>query len=241
MKFRISILAAVLAALPCAASAQTAVPESVLTVDGDGLVSRSADEARVSMEIVTNDDAATHSGGKNTAVYDALMARLATLGIPPGDVHTTAYNVTFVPYPPKDLPPEQRQPRYGYVTSRSLSVEVTPLENAGKVVDAATASGVTQIGDVSFELKDRRGAYLAALAAAMNDARESAAAIAAAGGFHIIRIRSVTAASAQPIAPYPMAMKRAAFAPGAAEPPTDITPNGPIEVTAHVSVTYDIH
>ena len=228
-----------LGSTPLGAAAEPASPtQPALTVAGDGTVSRSPDEARIAVEIVTNDGAASRSGSENTAIYNGFVARVGTLGIAATDVRTTSYNVAFVPYPPKDLPAEQRQPRYGYITSRSLSVLVTPLENAGKVVDAATAAGVTQIGDVGFELKDRHAAFLAALAAAMRDARATAAALAAAGDFRIARIRNVASTDERPLQPYPAVMRAAALAPAGA--PTEIVPGGPIDVTAHVTVTYDI-
>ncbi len=239
MRYLSQILAIALAALPLAAGAQNAPEQPMLTVGGEGVVSRSPDRARIAIDIVTNDDAATRSGGKNTATYNAFVARVATLGVPAGDVRTTSYNVTFVPYPPKDLPADQRQPRYGYITTRSVSVLVSPIDSVGKIVDAATASGVTQIGGVSFELKDRASAYLAALAAAMNDAKTAANAVAAAGGFHIVRIHSVW--SGYEPAPAPIApMMRRMSAAVAAEPPTEIAPSGPIDVNAHVTITYDI-
>ncbi len=241
MKLQAQIFAAVLAALPLAASAQPVTPtEAQLTVVGDGVASRSPDRARVFMDIVTNDDAAARSGGQNTTIYNAFLARATSLGIPAADVKTTSYNVSFVPSPPKNLPPAERQPRYGYITTRSLSVNVTPLENVGKVIDAATAAGVTNIGDVSFDLKDRHGAYLAALAAAMKDAKSTATALAEAGGLQILHIRSVTAGSEQQYVPTPVMMKARVMTESAPEPPTEIAPSGPIDVSAHVTVTYAI-
>jgi uncharacterized protein YggE len=210
-----------------------------LTVEGNGTIGRSPARARINVDIVTSDDAATRSGGKNTTIYNALLARVATLGLTPGDVKTTSYNVSFVPYPPKDLPPEQRQPRYGYITSRSLSLSVAPLENVGKVVDAATAAGATTIGDVSFDLKDRRSAYLAALGAAMDDAKTTASAAATAGNFHILRIAKVNV-DTEDRQPGPLLIAYRAVAMTAAEPPTQIAPSGPVDVNAHVTIVYDI-
>jgi uncharacterized protein YggE len=117
-------LAAILCAAPTVANAEVTASPAQLTVEGNGRIGRSPDRAAVNLDIVTSDDAATRSGGKNTTIYNALLARVTALGLVPGDVKTTSYNVSFVPYPPKDLPPEQRQPRYGYVTSRSLSLNV---------------------------------------------------------------------------------------------------------------------
>ncbi|MFY9779220.1 MAG: SIMPL domain-containing protein [Candidatus Baltobacteraceae bacterium] len=246
MKLSVAALALALAALPAAALAQAAqaypphAEEPTLSVGGLGVIDRSPDEATVTVQIVTDDDNAANSAGKNNAIYNALKAKALGLGLSADAVRTTYYNVAFIPYPPKNLPPEQRQPRYGYVTTRSLTLAVTPIENAGKVVDAATAAGATSIGGVSFGLKDRRGAYLAALAAAMNDAKAQASAIAAAGGFSIVRIHSVNAGQyAAPLAVGATALMRAA-APAPTQPPTEIEPGGPIEITARLSVVYDI-
>ncbi len=241
MRLKSTLLALALAALPLAARAQTAAPvaESVLTVEGDGVNSRSPERARVSLDIVTTDDVAARSGAKNTVTYNAFVARVATLGVTGSDVRTTSYNVAFVPHPPRDIPADQRQARYGYITTRNLSVLVTPLENVGKVVDAATASGVTEIGGVGFELKDRHAAYVTALAAAMVDAKATATAVASAGGFHIGRVRSVDVNAETPGGPLPLALRRGSPA-ASAEAPTEIAPNGPIDVAAHVRVTYEI-
>ncbi len=228
-------------------SAQTTGPaanelrEAGLIVDGSGTIERAPDEARVSVTILNNADVAAQSAGNNTTTYNTLLASLAKLGIARDAVRTTFYNVQFVPRPPAGLPPEQRQPRYGYITTRNLSITVTPLENVGKVIDAATAAGVDQVGDVSFDLRDRQGAYTAALVAAMNDAKRTASTLAAAAGLHLVRIRTISAGSqAAPIRPMPFDIAMRSAVAAAPAPPTDIQPNGPISVTAQVRVTYEI-
>ena len=150
------------------------------------------------------------------------------------------FNVDYIPPPPKNLPPAERQPRYGYITTRSLSVDVTPIENAGKIVDAATSAGVTSVGSVTFDLKDRKAAYQEALVAALKDAQASAAALAKGGELRLVRIvRVSTAGPQQPIRPFAAEGFSARMA-AAPAPPTDIAPNGPIDVSAHVDVTYEI-
>lgn len=242
MRFVKLALAIVLGALPVRAFAQTPAPftEPALQVPGTGTVERSADQGRVNVTIVTNDDNAARSAGKNTDIYNALKTRVATLGVRGDGVRTTFYNVNFVPPAPKNLPPEQRAQRYGYVTTRNLGIVVTPLENVGKVVDAATASGATDIGNVSFELKDPHAAYVAALGAAMADAKRTAATLESAGGFRIVRIRRIEVGNDFQPRPFENQLLRAAPAAAAAPPPTEIGPNGPIVTTARVTVTYDI-
>ena len=234
------VVAAAAGAAPVPGDAPYVAPPR-MTVSGDGLIERSPDLARVDVQIVTNDDVASRSSGKNADAYAAFKARLAPIGLAPDAIRTTYFNVEYVPYPPKGLPPEQRQPRYGYVTTRSLSIAVSPIENAGKVVDAATAAGLTQAGNLRFELKDRKAAYREALAAAMRDARANANALAAGGGFTIVRIASVSTNGFVPT-PRPIAMMRAAasLAQAPPAPTTDLESAGPIDVTAHVDVSYEI-
>jgi hypothetical protein len=244
MKFAKMLLpAAALLLAPAVASAQSIAimgPQPpTLSVSGDGLIQRSPDIARVTVQIVTNDDDATVSAGKNTTIYNALKAKLAPLNLAADALTTTYFNVNFIPHPPKGLPPEQLQPRYGYVTTRSVTIAVAPIENAGKVVDAATAAGVTETGNVSFDLKDRKAAFREALTAAMEDAKRNAAALAAGGGFTLVKFRSISANSTN-IQPYEAPVAMRAMAVAAPQPPTELGSGGPISITAHVSVTYEI-
>jgi hypothetical protein len=216
--------------------------ESTLTVTGEGRVSKAPDEAKISIQIITDDTSATRSVSKNNDIRKALQSRLNFLDCTRYDVfRETRYSVEYIPYPAKNTPAEQRLSRYGYVTTRSLVVTVIPIDLVGRTIDAATAAGVTDIGDVSFDIKDRRAAYLQALNTAMNDAKQQADALASAGAFHVTRIRTATTGyNASPVAgpmPEMMQMRRAANAPPT---PTEILPGGPIDVNARVTVTYTI-
>jgi uncharacterized protein YggE len=224
---------------PAAAEAQQAPPApATITVSGDATVERSPDQATLSVTIVTSDNNATVSAGKNTTIYDTLKAKAEALGVSGDALRTSYYNVTFVPGPPKNAPPEQLlPPRTGYVTTRSLALTIAPIDSVGKLIDAANASGVTEVGNVGYELKDRHGAYLAALAAAMSDARQTAEAVAAAGNFKLGGYDRISVgAQSQPVTAAPMMMMRASAE--AAPPPTDLGPAGPVQIRAHVTVSY---
>ena len=235
----IALAAALFAGSPAAAQpvAKPATIDATLNVQGDGVVESAADIAHLSIQIVTNDDSATQSTSKNNDIYNKLQTALAPLGVNGDALRTTSFNVVFVPHPPAGLPPAQQQPRYGYVTTRSLLVTISNVQNVGKTIDAATAAGVTTVGGVSFDLKDRKATYRAALGVAMLDAKQTAQAVATAGGFALVRIRSVTVGY-QYVPLMQMASVRAAGAPPPT--PTDIQPSGPISVSAHVDVTYTI-
>jgi len=244
MKLATSVLAFALAAAPAAVLAQgapsAAASDSTLVVSGDATVQHDADLARVSAEIVTNDDNASHSAAKNATIYEALVARLARLGIAKAAIRTTSLNVRFFARPERPLSPGEPRQRYGFVTARSLSIAVTPIEGAGKIVDASLAAGVTQVGDVSFDLKDRKAAYREALAAAFADARANATALVAKSEVRLVRIRDIAAGSYAFGPPRPFAGGAMRMSAVAALPPTEIEPGGPIDVSAHVTVTYVI-
>jgi uncharacterized protein YggE len=244
MKLAYMVLPAVaLLLVPAAVSAQSigllGPQPATLSVSGDGLIQRSPDIARVSVQIVTSDDDATVSAGKNTAIYNALKAKLAPLDLASDALTTTYFNVNFIPHPPKGLPPEQLQPRYGYVTTRAVTITVAPLENAGKAVDAANAAGATETANVSFDLKDRKAAYREALTAAMEDAKRNAAALSTGGGFTLVKFRNISANSGG-VQPYQAPVMRAMSVAAAPQPPTELGNGAPISISAHVSVTYEI-
>ena len=241
MKIATLALAAVCAFLPLGAGAQTlpppgVTPESTLSVAGDATVDRDPDVARIGAQIVTNDDVAARSAGANATIFNALKAKLAALGVANDAIRTNYFNVNFVQRPNRPHPADYPQ-RYGYVTSRSLSIAVAPIDIAGKIVDASLAAGVTQVGGVTFELKDRKSVYREALARAFADARANAAALVANSDVRLVRIREINAGDySGPPRPYPIQMRSAAMA--VAQPPTEIEPGGPISVSAHVSVVY---
>jgi hypothetical protein len=243
MKYAIAALALALGTISSAAAqtpAQPAPHEAVLTVGGDGTIERAPDLARLTVQIITNDDNPTVSSSQNNDRFNVLKAKLAGVGITGEEVRTYGYDVSFIPHPPKNLPPDQRQPRYGYITTRTVQITIAPIENAGKAIDAATAAGVTNVGGLSYELKDQASAYQAALAAAMADAKRIAQTLSAAGGFALgalTRVSSVQDSGVRPLGGQPMF--RVAAAPMASTP-TDLGSSGPISVTAHVTVSYEI-
>ena len=224
-------------ALP--AGAQTTRPQvqaATLTVNGTGTLERAPDRAFLTVTIVTNDELAQRATSANNSAYNALVAKLAALGVSGAAVKTTAYNVSFNQRPPQPNP--QFQQRYGYVVSRSVTVTTDRTDQVGALIDAATAAGVTDVGSVSFGLRDGRAAYRAALAAAMGDAEAQAHALADAAHVRLIRIGAVSAGGSLPV-PRPVPYQRMAAAAPSTPVPTEVPPSD-LTVTASVGVTYEI-
>ncbi|MBV8367391.1 MAG: SIMPL domain-containing protein [Candidatus Eremiobacteraeota bacterium] len=230
-----ALLTLLAAAAP--ATAQTPVaPRQIpaqITVSGEGSVDRVPDQATVSFAIVTNDDVAARATSANNTAYNALVARLRGLGIDAAAIKTTSYDLSYNQRPPQPNP--QFQQRYGYVVSRGVSVTTNRTDQAGAIVDAGVAAGVSNVNGVAFGLRDSRGAYRAALAAAFADAEAQAQALAAAAHLRIVRVFSIgdgSYAVPRPFGPMTAASARAGV-------PTEIQPSDQT-TTATVSVTFQV-
>ena len=239
---RISVAAALLSVLATAAPAAAQTPSpprqfpAQITVTGQGSVDRTPDQATVSFSIVTNDDVAARATSANNTAYNALVARLRALGIDAAAIKTSSYYLTYNQRPPQPNP--QFQPRYGYVVTRGVTVTSNRTDQAGAIVDAGVAAGVSNVNGVSFGLRDSRGAYRAALAAAVADAEAQAQALAAAARVRIVRVVSISAGSFSVPRPYAIMARMAAPVPPAPVP-TDIQASDQT-ITATVSLTYEV-
>jgi len=98
---------------------------------------------------------------------------------------------------------------------------------------------VTSVGGVSYDLKDQASAYQAALVAAMADAKRTAQTLAGAGGFTLGPLLAVGTAQGEGIV-RPLGAQPMFRAMAAAPTPTDLGSSGPIKVSAHVTLSYEI-
>jgi uncharacterized protein len=236
MRTIVAGLTALLLAVPLPAAAQPRAPlpppAPTVSVNGEGVVTRTPDRATVTLQIVTNNDAATAATSQNNTIYGTLRSRLGAIGIVESAIHTNSFGMTFVPKPVNST--DYHPPRTGYVVTRSLGITVDNLDVVGRTIDAAVAAGITDLGGVSYGLRDQRAAYSIALAAAVKDAEAQASAIAEAAHMHLGALRNVNAGGF--VAPLPGPVFRAA-AQAAAPLPTEIQPSN-ITVRATVSATY---
>ena len=235
MKLRVF---AALAALTLAATA-TATPASAqsgrhltptLTVTGEAGITRAPDRATVAFRIETTDDQAAAATSANAAIAAAVHAKLVPLGIPASAISTADYGLSYTPHPAKPDPSSTQ--RYGYTVQQTINVIVDRIEQAGAVVDAGVAAGVTGVDGVSFSLRDGRAAQRTAQAAALADAVAQARALAAAAKVRLVRILAISPSGGGIQPPTPRLMMAAAV-------PTAIEP-GDLTVRASVTVSYEI-
>ncbi len=201
-------------------------------------MSRTPDTASLTVGVQSNEPTAAAAQQKNNTVFAAIKAALARIGIPAQNVRSERYDLRYTP-PPQAVPGERatdsiaRNPgmQYGYFVTRSINVVNLDPSRVGEAVDAATSGGATELCGIAFAVRDQRGAYGQALAAAVADTLAQAQTLAGAGHVQLGRIVRIEAGGGG--GPGPIAFRMAA--PMA----TTIAPSD-VDVSASVTVTYAI-
>lgn len=224
------LLAGCSSAVPVSnASAADTDPANTISVGASGQVTAAPDLAIVAVAVERTADTAEEAREGAATDANRMRAALRDAGVPDDAVTTSGYSLS-VQY---DYSKETREV-VGYQAVHRYRIEVTP-ERAGEVIDLAVGNGATAVHGVQFSLSEERQQELRAdaLAAAMENARSDADAIADAAGISVVGVSSVSTSNAPVYTPY-VAEARADSAGGA---PTQIEA-GDVTVSATVQVVY---
>lgn len=243
-----TIAACALVAFVEAAAAQTTAPMPMstnmmhmmsmhmpqqITVVATGTVTYVPDIVRVNVGIRAESPSAASAIdtiNKNSA---QVISAVKALGINAGSIKTVGYNLSYrEPAPPvaQTAVSASAATAGQYVASEMLEV-TSPVSLAGKVLDAAIGAGANESFGLNYQSSNADSLYRKALANAVQSARQSADAIAAAAHLTITGIQSITNASEAQGGIAPM---QAAFRSSASLLP------GTDAVTATVSVVYQV-
>lgn len=205
---------------------------AVISVSGRGTTNAVPDMATVNLGIVTTGKTAQLAQAENARIASDVVAALGKLGIFSKDIQTY-YSMSPV-YEKGDY-----RKVSGYRANNTVTVTVNDVENTGKVIDAALASGANDVNGLCFGLKDAKSVHNSALQMAVQDARSKADAIAGALGVKIIGIQCVKEGGGN-FARYEMAgarmLKLDAAAPNVETPVS----TGTVEVEANVNIDFQI-
>jgi uncharacterized protein YggE len=224
------IVAAVLASRPLAAApVPSPLPgfagaegRQTIAVIGHGTVEAAPDRAVVTLGVQETRPTAQESQERVNAAMTQVLARLTGLAIPRDRIRTIEINL---------LPQHRNDGSIsGYQAVQRISVTVDDLTLVGRVFDAAVAAGANLLDGVSFTLRDPSAYRSRALAMAVQDARNTANALAGAAGVSISRVLRIEEAGAQ--LPQPRSIAFAAPA-----TPTPVLP-GTLSVTVEARVVY---
>lgn len=160
----------------------------------------------------------------------AVLKAVRSFGIADKDLRTLHYNVQ--PKYRYDKEGSERK-RVGFTVSNRVRAVLKDLDQAGKVLEAATRAGATHIEGPHFGFSDPSKLEIQALRSAMEDAKRKAEALAQAAGTSLGKVLSIQSSSqaAPPPRPMMMAMRAEADVP---------IERGEGAVSAQVEVVYSL-
>lgn len=161
--------------------------EVLLRVSTSGEAETRPDLARFSAgvsSIAATSQAATEANNKK---MNAVMAAVEGLGVKRDDTQTQALSVGRIDY---------GRNRGQFEASNTVSVKVRKIDDAGKIIAAATTAGANIISGPDLTVDDKEAANKGAYAAAYKAARTRAETYAEAAGLKVVRILSITDGSA---------------------------------------------
>lgn len=232
-KGALSIIAIILAVGLVAALLRTEGSPGTITATGSATLSYEPDEALIGIYVVTTKDTAESSQKENARISDAVIASLKRSGAPTDTIETFIYTV----YPEYSYASGERPTLLGYKATHGFRVTTSQLDNVGSLVDAASSAGANQFDSIQFRLSDARLEQVKAelLAAATQNARSKALAIANAAGVKLGKLKSLSESVSGIIPIYAEAKAISDLA----QAPTPIQP-GNVEISGDVTVVYEI-
>jgi hypothetical protein len=160
-----------------------------ISVTGQGRVAGTPDTMTITLGVSVQRDAVDQATGDAAALANAIIAAVTANGVAEEDVQTANYAI----YPEYDWS-GNRQRLIGYRVTNDLRVKVRDLDNAGAVIDAATAAGGDDVvvGGLSFSIEDNTALLEDAREAAWNDAEAKARQLAELSGASLAGVISIT-------------------------------------------------
>ena len=179
------VLVALLAGATGAGGMTAAATQHSIVVTGNGSVATVPDRAQLSLGVSSDAKTASAALRANAAEMTKVIAAIKGQGIAAADIRTEQVSLS---------------PRYtqsgegivGYTATNSVGVTLRNLDKTGGVIDAAVDAGANQVSGPNLVRSDQSALYLAALRAAIANAKAKAQTIARASGLQVRRITDVS-------------------------------------------------
>ncbi len=208
--------------------------KSVLTVDGHGEITVSPDIAYLNISVETNSKNAKDAVSENSQKINNVLSTLKPMTGPNDTLKTTEYSL----HPVYEYDENRKK---SFLTSYRVTSEVRLktflIDKLGRIIDAATDAGANRINGPAFDNSERDKNKRKALARAVEDAKETARAVAEAAGVELVKIVRINPSYNYPLPIYKQNLRTARVAESSDAP--SIEP-GDLTVEANVSMVYEI-
>jgi uncharacterized protein YggE len=144
---------------------------STVHVSGQAVVQAVPDQAEIHLEVVREGESAAQLKGVVDEAVAKVIAAAEDLGVEPRDIRAT--NTMVQPNYRHNMNTGE-QTMAGVTVRRSIEILVRSLDQYPRIVDAALAAGVNQMGQISLSLSDPAKAEEQAIRMAIDDAMNKA-------------------------------------------------------------------
>lgn len=211
---------------------------SKLVCNGEGKATAVPDLAIITLGVETHNVSAASAVSENAVLMNSTVNALLKAGLKKKDIQTRRYALSTktedntVPAQMDSMP--KNKTLLEFIATNQVTAKMNVTDDVGKVLDAAISAGSNNVLGISFDLLNPKPEMDKALANAVDDSKRKADTMAKAAGVKLGKILQISegysfTSSSAPRAAYSLA----------AEAPTPVLP-GELEVTASVTVTYEI-
>ena len=218
--------------IPFSVRSVTTNKNDVFSVTGEGEAVVKPDIVLVNVGIEASGNSVTQVQNQINATISKVAASLKELGVNEKDLKTTNYNIS----PAYDWN-SGRQRIIGYNASTNLSVKVRDIDKINEVIDAATANGANQVGNITFDVDDKTKAEEEARKQAVDEAKKKAVEAARIAGFKLGKI--INYSEGRNDLPQPVLLRESANVGMGGGAPTEVQP-GSSEIKIFVTLSYEI-
>ena len=185
-------------------------PETTLSISATGNVDVEPDIAFITAGVNTDADTAAKAMADNAQAMNGVFSALERAGVAENDMQTSNFSLQ----PRYDYSSRGNNPPkvVGYTASNQLSVKVRDLDNLGQTMDALVEAGGNTFSGLRFALDDDRATKNQARQLAMRDAIARAELYAAAAGYQVARIVTISETVQFDQSPMPMMQMRSVSA-----------------------------
>lgn len=212
-----------------AAADQPDAAEKSVSVTATGEIEAQPDQAVVQVAVTATGNDSTTVREEIATQAESLRSALQEYGLPQDAIRTAHYDIRQVP---TDRQQGDSEPYRG---THAFELTVDDTDAAGEVVDVAVDNGADRVDGVSFTLSDeqREELHNEALTTAMENARNRADTLAAAGDIAVTGVHSIVSSETRH---YDYRVETAEASVAGSSTAID---SGPVTVTADVHVTYN--
>jgi uncharacterized protein YggE len=163
-------------------------PETTLSLSGRGAVLRAPDVASVSVGVNVEAKTAAEAMQQQASQMAGVFAAVRAAGIAERDMQTGSISLN----PVYEYPDNARPRLTGYQASNVITLKVRKLDTLGRTLDAVVKGGGNTIHGVSFSVDEAESLRNEARTRAIRDAAAKAELYAAAVGYKVSRIVTIS-------------------------------------------------